>query len=857
MFSDLSSRYPRLTHAAGLALGFVILALALYFLAGEIGTFDPGAVRAALETMRGPAVGSALVATAVGFAAIALYERGALHLMGRRDIPDRLALETGYVANAIGYVLGFPAITAGAIRWRAYSAAGMGPGAIATLTAISSATLWGGIAIVFAAALAFDPGSTAGLVGLPAETDRVIGIALLVAIGAVALALLFGPRTFTLRTRTITLPGRGLVVAQVGLGLLDIAAAIATLWFLLPVDAVVAPGQLAGVFVVAIVLGFVSHVPGGLGVFEALMIAGLPQISSDSLLASLIVFRVVYYLVPFVPAVLLLGWRTLLAEDTGAGRIARLSARLLGPLAPSIATAAVFAGGVVLLVSGALPAAGGRMHWLHHVVPLPFVETSHLIGSVVGVVLLILARGLLLRLRSAWRVTVMLLAAAIVVSLIKGFDYEEAVLCALVLGLLVVERGAFYRLGSVLDQPFSPAWIFVIALVVATTMFIGFLAFSDVDYSNQLWWDFHYKGDAPRFLRASLGVVVTMLGFGLYGLIRSGRQRDVPVTEIPEAVLKLVAGAPQAESCLALLGDKNFLVADDGSAFLMYRAEGHSFIAMGDPVGAAEGQRAVAWRLREMADARNARVVFYQITPELLPLFVEMGLGIFKIGEMARVRLANFTTEGKAGADFRYVLNRARKDGLEFAILPMADVPAHMGELAAVSDAWLGEHRTAEKGFSLGRFDPAYLARWDIAVVRRAGQIIAFANIWRSGDKHEYSIDLMRHRPDAPNGVMDYLFTNLIQSAKAEGYQWFDLGMAPLTGLSDHPLAPAWNRVARLVYAHGNQLYNFAGLRRYKEKFHPEWEPRYIAGPKGLAAASAMLDVATLIAGGRRRLFTA
>lgn len=857
MFSDLPSRHPLLTHAAGLALGFAILALALHFLAGEIGTFDPGAVRTALATMRPTAVGLALVTTAIGFAAIAFYERGALQLMGRRDVSSPLALETGYVANAIGYVLGFPALTAGAIRWRAYSPAGLGPGAIATLTAISSATLWGGIAIVFATALAFDPGSTAGLVGLPAETDRVIGIVLLATLIGLAGLLLAGPRALVFGSRRFSLPQRRLVAAQIGLGLLDIAAAITTLWVLLPPDAGVSPGQLAGVFVVAIVLGFVSHVPGGLGVFEALMIAGLPQVPADSLLASLIVFRIVYYLVPFVPAVLLLGWRTLLNEESGAGRIARLSARLLGPLAPSLATGAVFAGGVILLVSGALPAAGSRMHWMHHVVPLPFVETSHLVGSVVGVVLLILARGLLSRLRSAWRVTVALLLAGIVVSLVKGFDYEEALACALVLGLLVAERNAFYRRGSVLDQPFSPAWVFVIALVVATSVFIGFLAFSDVDYSSQLWWDFHYKGDAPRFLRASLGVVVTALGIGLYGLIRSARQHDVPASEIPETVQALVATAPQAESCLALLGDKNFLVSDDGSAFLMYRVEGHSFIVMGDPVGTPEGQRAVTWRLREMADARNARVVFYQITPELLPLFVEMGLGLFKIGEMARVRLETFTTDGKAGAEFRYVLNRGRKEALEFAILPAADVPAHMSELAEVSAAWMSEHKAAEKGFSLGRFDPAYLARWDCAIVRREGRIIAFANIWRSGGRQEYSIDLMRYRPDAPNGVMDFLFTNLILAAKAEGYGWFDLGMAPLTGLSDHPLAPAWNRVARLVYAHGNQLYNFAGLRRYKEKFRPEWEPRYVAGPKGFAAASAMLDVATLIAGGRRRLFSA
>ncbi|MGH8517298.1 MAG: phosphatidylglycerol lysyltransferase domain-containing protein, partial [Panacagrimonas sp.] len=118
--------------------------------------------------------------------------------------------------------------------------------------------------------------------------------------------------------------------------------------------------------------------------------------------------------------------------------------------------------------------------------------------------------------------------------------------------------------------------------------------------------------------------------------------------------------------------------------------------------------------------------------------------------------------------------------------------------------------------------------------------------------KLDASVDLMRHRPDAPNGTMDFLFTQLMLYFQAQGCARFSLGMAPLSGMADHPLAPNWHRLGRLLFAHGEPYYNFQGLRAFKEKFHPQWQPRYLAAPGGVAPLLVLADTAALIGGGLR-----
>jgi phosphatidylglycerol lysyltransferase len=132
---------------------------------------------------------------------------------------------------------------------------------------------------------------------------------------------------------------------------------------------------------------------------------------------------------------------------------------------------------------------------------------------------------------------------------------------------------------------------------------------------------------------------------------------------------------------------------------------------------------------------------------------------------------------------------------------------------------------------------------------------VAFASLWAAANGEEIAVDLMRFGPDAPRGAMDYLFVELLLWARTQGYQWLNLGMAPLAGLEKHPLAPAWHRVGNFVFRHGEHFFNFDGLRRYKSKFDPVWVSKYLASPGGLVLPRVLLDVSVLISGGVKELF--
>jgi phosphatidylglycerol lysyltransferase len=260
------------------------------------------------------------------------------------------------------------------------------------------------------------------------------------------------------------------------------------------------------------------------------------------------------------------------------------------------------------------------------------------------------------------------------------------------------------------------------------------------------------------------------------------------------------------------------------------------------------------WQFRELSDRHAGRTVFYHVTPERLSLYVDAGLSLVKLGEEARAPLAEFSLEGSGRADLRQAKRRAERDGASFGIIPIEHVPSMLPQLRAVSDAWLHDKATQEKGFSIGSFEEDYLARFPIAVVRAEGSIVAFANIWASGNLEELSVDLMRFVPDAPRSTMDYLFIELMLWGRRQGYRWFNLGMAPLSGLETHALAPAWHHVGNFIFKYAEQFYNFEGLRHYKSKFDPTWRPRYLAFPGGLALPGVLLDVSTLISGGMRAL---
>jgi phosphatidylglycerol lysyltransferase len=522
--------------------------------------------------------------------------------------------------------------------------------------------------------------------------------------------------------------------------------------------------------------------------------------------------------------------------------------------APNVLAALTAAAGVLLLASGATPSDPGRFMWLAEHTPLVLIEISSFVSSILGVVLLMLAFGLSRRLDAAWAASEAVLALAAVLALFKGFNFEESLI---LVGLMVVMaplQRAFPRLARLSRLEVTPGWILSALTALAGAGLVGWWSFQNLDYANTSLLRVVGDQDAGRAIRSSAGAAAALLAIGVWRLMATPATPPVVGEADPDfaRVRAILSAAEAAEpaSNLALRGDKRFLFSESGKSFLMFGVRGRSWIALGAPVGRRSEQLDLLWRFRELADAHAARAGVYGVGPEALPDLVELGFSIQKVGETATVPLESFSVEGRRLGNIRRSWRRTGEEGGSFEVVPAGETAALMADLKVVSNEWLAHHAGGEKTFSLGGFDPAYVSEFPLAVVRAEDRIVAFATLWTTGLGSTFSMDLMRYADDAPKNVMDFLFVELMRWGQEQGYQAFEFGMAPLAGLEERRLAPIMSRVGRLLFERGEEIYNFRGVRRFKDKYDPVWQPRYIAAPHKWSIAVLLAEVGLLTSGG-------
>ncbi|MFI4975958.1 MAG: GNAT family N-acetyltransferase [Caulobacterales bacterium] len=523
-------------------------------------------------------------------------------------------------------------------------------------------------------------------------------------------------------------------------------------------------------------------------------------------------------------------------------------------VAPTVLALLTAASGVMLLFSGATPSDPMRFLTLVRYASPILIETSHFLSSLIGLVLVLIAFGLSRRLDGAWAATVLLLPVAAILALFKGFNWEESAILLGVLLIVLPFHAAFHRTARLSRMEITPGWLISAFLAMAGAGLAGWWSFQNADYADKSWVGVMADADAERAIRSSIAAAVLLLGVGIWRLLATPATPPVVGDDDPAfmRVRAILAKADLAEpgSQLALLGDKRFLFSESGESFLAFGVRGRSWVALGATVGRREERLELLWRFRELADAHAARPGFYGLGADDLPDLVELGFALQKIGESAAVPLDSFSLEGRRRGNLRRSWRKTGEEGAAFEVIAAHDACSVMGELKRVSDAWLAHHAGDEKTFSLGHFDPAYVAEFPVAVVRSGGRVVAFATLWTTAKRTAFSIDLMRYDDDAPKDVMDFLFVELIEWGRAQGYAAFEFGMAPLAGLEDRPLAPIMSRVGRLLFERGEEIYNFRGVRRFKDKYDPVWQPRYIAAPHKWAIPILLADVGLMTSGG-------
>ncbi len=844
----------RIRRALPAVIGLTLFVGALIVLWHQLSEVTWAALSAHVVATPHRALVLALLLTTLSYVTLSGYDVLAMLYIGKR-LPRGRVGWVSFLAYAVANNVGFAALTGASVRYRFYTRWGLTAEDLSLIVLSNAVACWLGLLMLGGISLVSSAPAVAAL-PLPAWVAP-IGWACI----AVALAYMLVVAVWRVPVRvrgfSVPAPRMRLTIAQLMVSVIDWTLAGGVLYVLLPASPATFVDVL-GAFLLAQLLGLVSHVPGGIGVFEGSVVFGLsPFLTPAQLVPALVVYRAIYYLLPLTVALVGLVIDEARLRRAHAIRLAASIGRVTERLTPQMLATFTFVAGVMLLFSGATPAEADRLRWLDRVLPLGVIEASHVTGSVAGAVLLLLSQGLSRRLDAAYYLTIVTVTAGVVASLLKGFDYEEALLLGGLVIVLRLARPAFNRKAAFFATRFSTPWIAAVAAALVASVWLGLFAFKHVEYSQDLWWQFELAGNASRFLRGSVGAATVVLLFAMARLIgHAPHELEPPSDDDLDTAGRIIAAQDSTFPYLVYLEDKALLFDERREAFIMYGVQGRTWVALGDPVGPPERVPELIRLFIARCDDYGGTPVFYEVGTKYLSHYADFGLTFVKVGEEARVDLREFTLDGPRGARYRQLVRRLEKDGGVFRVLPSDEVRRRMDELREVSDDWLRTRSVGEKGFSLGCFDPQYVARFPAAIVECGRRIRAFATLWPGMLGQEVSADLMRHHHDAPRSVMEALFAHLMIWGRAQGYRWFVIGMAPMSGFEQSPVAPLWARAGRLLYEHGTPLYNFQGLRAFKSKFDPVWESRYLVYPGGLALLRIAADVSALVSGGYRRIFS-
>jgi phosphatidylglycerol lysyltransferase len=840
-------------HRDGLGLAAVAVVLllcgfALNRLLAEMRVADVGQ---AIRQLPGSAILLCLGFTALSYITLIGYDWSALRYVGRR-LPARVIAVASFCGYAIGNTVGFSLLTGGSVRFRIYSAAGLSADDIGRVAVFCIVAFGFGICAVSGIGVLLRPRLLSEILNVPVGLLKAVSIGLIVGVASF-LTLCARRRVIGWRRGRLPLPSVSLVAVQLTISAIDLVFASAALWVLVPPELGFSFLAFLPLYCVAIVAGVMSHVPGGLGVFEAVFVYALSDRTEiGPLVGALLVYRLIYYVLPLLAAGALLGLNELRRQIPATLAAFDRLVEVTGEIVPTAASVLVVLAGIVLLASGATPMNAERAALIGSIVPLPVIEASHFLGGMVASILISLGPALQRRLNAAYWLAHAFLAAGIACSLAKGFDYEEAIILAFIAFLMVPYRKEFYRRTSLLDEPFTLPWTVAMACIMGAAIWLTLFAYKHVPYDHALWFEFALDADASRSLRAMLAAFLALAILAAMHLLHPPRRAAAqPSREDIARAADIARHQDRADALLVLMRDKQVLFSETGRSFLMYGRHGGSCISLFDPIGPAEEREELIWRFRELCDRQRSRPAFYQIKPDNLPLYADVGLTLTRLGDEARVPLTRFALERPTNRELRRTYSRALREGLVYRTITPSEVPGFIEELAVTSGAWLSARKGQEQAFSFGAFSPGYISNFDVAAVLKGNEVVAFATLLVTDGGAEASADLVRHRPDVLPSTMEFLVIAMLLELRARGCAWFSLGMAPLSDLERRRLAPLRHRLAALVFEHGEQFYNVRCRREFKERFLPVWEPRYLASPGGVEPSIVLADAAALIGGPR------
>ncbi|PTI36235.1 bifunctional lysylphosphatidylglycerol flippase/synthetase MprF [Mammaliicoccus vitulinus] len=590
---------------------------------------------------------------------------------------------------------------------------------------------------------------------------------------------------------------------------------------------------LVGIFVIAALSGLISMIPGGFGAFDLVVLLGIKSLGvpEEQVVIALLLYRVAYYFFPFIIA---LGLSTF-----EFGSIAKKYIEESKFYTPAVDTTSFiksvqsdFMTKIPSLALGLLSGITGFVLYFNHILILYDAIYSHhytfysvllALHTASTLMLLICAKGVM----SGTMRSILMSIISVIVMLIVCILTTSTIIAFLWLVILLILLFIGYKKAIVVKKIVTSIKILLSGLLIFTMFIVNRII--SKNYLDL------YPHEVTKFDKYAVFsmfwivlAILCLLGMCITFILSKRFHKSLNTNASYETIQNIIDQyGGSYVSHLAFTGDKSFYVNEDEDVFIMYRHTMNAVIVLGDPVGNRNQFNQILSDFYDQMQFLGHDIIFYQVQSKLLSLYHDYGNIFFKLGEEALIDLNTFSLSGKKKRGMRATYNKLETEGYQFDIMHAPYSQEDLKMMKDISDSWLESKQ--EMSFSVGSFQLDYLNRAPVAVIRnKNNEIVGFCSLMFTNYNQSISIDLIRWNKNIDLPLMDALYIHMLLWAKEEGYKQFNMGMATLSNVGLNKHAYLREKFAAKVFENMNSLYSFQGLRNYKQKYAPDWEPRYL-----------------------------
>ncbi len=727
---------------------------------------------------------------------------------------------TCFISNALGNNTGYSMLFGGSIRYRLYSLYNVSMLNVTKVLFFSSATIWFGLLIIGGIIFTFFPVNFSdGKFFF--QSSQPLGILFLFIVALYILLSLFKSKPIKIFNKwTITFPDIKITLWQMLLATADWVIASCTLFVLLPAGEI-SYITLLQIFLVAQMLGILSQVPGGMGVFETAIVMMLPEATESSyVMGALLAYRAIFYFFPLSIALLLLASHEFFRAKKRFKVLARFYGGRMASLIPQALSISVFLSGTMILFSGVTDVSSSVIKRLVEYIPVSVLDFFHFTISVIGIILLFISRGLLLRIKKAYSYAVILLALLFPLALINGYGYEKIVFLLVMLALVIPSKKYFYRTLSLIAVKLSTVWFMMISAVFITSVWLSFFVYRPNIYS---WAEFGTNlfsaSDWGRSLRICIGMLITIAIVIISELWKRYRYKQSSIDL--DNIRKI---SNESKYVYGRYAFENRNIFDMNSeAFMMYSQINNSAVVFGDPVGSNKDAGELIWDFKEMTDSKNINPIFVYLGYKNLKFYDDIGLDIASFGVDANISLDKFSCDEKNISDIKNLSDKFEKDGYTFEIIDREKFIENKKYIGFIDYQWEKDFNNLKNKM----FDVSSNAADKFIIVKKDNFISAYAYLLTAQNKYEAFVSNVRYTSDCNEDILKYILFKSVCYAKEENFKWFNLGLTP--SVDEVVIDEDFNKKAKFFVFAEHFKYDMAALREFKSKFAPVWKKKYIA----------------------------